>query len=190
MQRLINLFTILALFSVGQLSLVVPAPQTTSSQVWQPVAAGISYREFFLDQPNHLYVARMERKNPNLILDTSLGQGKISAGLETVREMAGRYDQELNYWGETWGSRNQVVVAINGFFYDPDSGVPWSGQVLSGWYSKRFDDRHNGSGLVWTFDRNIFIGGCVVHPPARQTVNFGAGLQINFDGINIPTRRK
>jgi len=61
--------------------------------------------------------------------------------------MAERYNQAINNWSvesttlitQTWGNRNDVVVAINGFYYGGDvepPGVPWSGQVQSGWYSK------------------------------------------------------
>ncbi len=190
MHRLVNLFTLLTFFFWGNTSLFQPEPQPAPADAWQPVVDGITYRQFFLDQPNQLYVARMERNNPGVILDTSLGQGRISGGLETVRAMAARYDQQVNYWGENWGNRNQVAVAINGFFYDPETGIPWSGQVLSGWYAKRFDERQSGSGLVWTFDRNIFIGGCVDHPAARQRVILGGHLEVGFDGINIPRGEK
>ena len=159
-----------------------------ASPVWLPLAEGISYREFHLEQPNHLYVACLERNNLYAILDTSIGNGDFSSGLETVRGMANRYDQTLNYWGKEWGARNQVVVAINGFFYDPQTGLPWSGQVSSGWYARRFDERESGSGLVWTMDRNIFIGACIVHPPGRQVVRFmQSGKELLFDSLNSST---
>lgn len=161
-------------------------PVVSASSTWQTLAAGIEYREFYLPGPNHAYVARMDRSNLGVALESSIAQGRLSGGLETVKLMAERYDQAINYWGEEWGNRSQVVVAINGFYYDPQTGIPSSGQVQSGWYAKHFDERQNGSGLAWTLDRQIFIGGCVNHPVTRQTILFKrSNQQLPFDGINI-----
>lgn len=152
---------------------------------WEPLAPGIEYREFYLSDPNHIYVARMDRSNPDVILETSIGQGKLSGKLEPVSEMVKRYDQAINFWGEEWGGRNQVVVAINGYFYDTETGIPWRGQVQSGWYAKRFDDLENGSGFAWKLDRSIFLGGCVLHHPKKQVVkNLRTSEEIYFETIN------
>ncbi len=157
-----------------------------AASLWQSLAAGIDYREFYLPYPNHVYVARMDRENPQVLLETGIGQGSLSQGAETVRSMATRYDQAINYWGEAWGNRNQVVVAINGYFFDTETGMPWQGQIHSGWYAKRFDDRQNGSGIAWTLDRSLFIGGCVVHLPAKQFLTYlQSGERQAFDGINL-----
>lgn len=154
--------------------------------LWQALAPGISYREFYLAGPNHVYVARLQRAEPQAIIESSISQGKLSGELETVRGMAERYDQAINYWGEEWGARNQVVVAINGYFFDPETGVPWSGQVHSGWYARRFDERQSSSGFAWTLDRDAFIGGCVVHRPEKQIItHLPTGDVIAFDGLNI-----
>jgi len=155
--------------------------------LWKSLATGIDYREFYLMDPNHLYVARMDRLNPQVTLESAIGQGKLSAGGETASGMASRYDQAINFWGENWGGRNQVVVAINGYFYNTDTGVPLRGQIQSGWYAKRFDDRQSGSGFVWKLDRSAFVGGCVVHRPNKQTVSFlDQDEDLAYDGINIP----
>ncbi len=158
-----------------------------SSPQWQSVVEGIEYREFYQLGPNHLFVARMDRNNANLTLETSIAQGRINGGLETVSGMAERYDQALSYWGGSWGARNQVVVAINGYFYDTETGVPWQGQIHSGWYMKRFDDLESGSGFAWKLDRSLFLGGCVVHRPAKQFItHVTTGETIPFDGVNVP----
>lgn len=172
-------------------SLPLPVPvnemQAGSIELWQFLAPGIQYREFYLPTPNHVYVARMDRAAPGVTLETSISQGRLSGELETVRDMAARYDQAINYWGEDWGTRNQVVVAINGYFFDTETGVPWSGQVHSGWYAKRFDDRQSGSGFAWTLDKNAFIGGCVFHTPSKQFItHLTTGETFTFDGINVP----
>jgi hypothetical protein len=158
-----------------------------AASLWQPLSPGIDYREFHLPDPNLLYVARMERGNPQVTLESSIGQGRLSGGSETVRDQAARYDQALNAWGGQWGPRNQVVVAINGSFFDPQTGVPWSGQIHSGWYAKRFTDRQNSSGFVWTADRRAFVGACVVHRPGKQIITLEkTGESFPFDGINVP----
>jgi hypothetical protein len=98
-----------------------------------------------------------------------------------------RYDQALNAWGGEWGPTNKVIVAINGSFFDPETGVPWSGQIQSGWYAKRFADRQNSSGFVWTEDRRAFVGACVLHRPGKQIITLQkTGEIFPFDGINVP----
>jgi len=55
-----------------------------SSPQWQSVVEGIEYREFYQLGPNHLFVARMDRNNANLTLETSIAQGRINGGLEVT----------------------------------------------------------------------------------------------------------
>lgn len=168
---------------------------------WETVAEGIEYQEFRLNEPVpvNIFVARMDRSNANTTIESSIAQGRLSGGTETVSNMAERYDDALNFWGpptipvsSTWGSTNQVVVAINGYYYGAGiepSGVPWSGQIHSGWYAKRFYDNESSSGFIWKMDRNAFIGGCISHPndPAspKQYVHTPSGHSIVIDGINV-----
>ncbi len=162
---------------------------SADSPIWMEVAPGIEYRQFLLNTPNRVYVARMHRRFPNLTIESSLGQGKVNGGLETVRQMAQREDQSINYWGERWGNRSQAIVAINGFFYDPESGIPRSGLIKSGWYAKRFDERQRDSGFVWTLDRQAFIGSCIAHPTRRQTITvLDNRSSFLFEGINTPAK--
>jgi hypothetical protein len=163
---------------------------------WQVVGAGVEYREYQLTAPVpvNLFVARMDRANPNVTIESSIAQGRLSGGLEPVSEMAERYDQALNYWGlptipvtPTWGSRNDVTVAINGFYYGSPvepPGVPWSGQIHSGWYAKRFSDFESTSGFIWKMDRSAFIGECIYHPEDKQYLDFATGEIQYIDGIN------
>ncbi|MCX6072132.1 MAG: hypothetical protein NTU91_14970, partial [Chloroflexi bacterium] len=117
---------------------------------WQPLIEGIDYREFLLAGPNRAYVARMDRANPDLIIDSGIALGQLGAGKETVSQMAPRYDQAINAWGGTWGSRNRVVVAINGSFYNTSTGMPHSGIVHSGVYTKWYGSLGGSSGFIWT----------------------------------------
>ncbi len=160
---------------------------------WEPVAEGIDYQEFHLPDPNNVFVTRMARSNPNVTLESSIAQSRVSGGTETVSDMARRYDGAINYWNQTWGNRNQVVVAINGFYFgspEEPPGVPWSGQVHSGWYAKRFWDGESGSGFAWQMDREAFIGECISHPADKQVVNYirnGSVIATQmFQGINVP----
>ena len=163
------------------------APANAESTIWESIAPGVAFRSFYLTHPNRVYVARMAREEPALILDTAIAQGRLSGGVETVHAMAERLDGAINYWDEQWGKTNQVVVALNGYFYDTETGVPWSGQIQSTNYIKRFEDLHSGSGFVWTLGQDFFIGGCVRHQPGKQRIiHLPTNQSQSFDGINIP----
>jgi hypothetical protein len=162
---------------------------------WLAVGLGVQYREFVLPAPAHVFVARMDRSNPNITIESSLGQGILSGfGYETVQNMARRYDQAINYWGDVhnrsenyWGARNHVLVAINGSFVDPVLGIPDRGIVHSGWYAKRFTDNQNGSGFLWQLDRQAAIGQCVNNLPANQIMKLlKNGSEYKIDDINVP----
>jgi hypothetical protein len=184
-------YLILALFTLSSGTLGAAAEEL--SEPWgEQVAPGIEYREYHLPDPVNIFVTRMERSDLDVTLESSIAQGRLSGGVETVNGMAQRYDGAINYWGETWGNSNDVVVAINGFYFGPNveaPGVPWSGQVNSGWYSKHFWERESESGLAWKMDRSIFIGECISHPADKQKVNYFRGSStIGFqfiDGINV-----
>ncbi len=155
-----------------------------AQESWNSLSTGIDYRVFQLPDPNQIFVARMDRSNQDITLESGLAWGKLAYGRETVRDISKRYNDALGYWGAKWGVRNKVVVAINGYYFDPETGNPWRGQVQSGWYIKRFDNFENGSGIVWKLDRDIFIGGCVSHPPVKQVISFENGQSQKFNGIN------
>jgi hypothetical protein len=123
--------------------LAIGAPE----QWGEEVAPGIEYRRFQLDFPlNNVFVTRMDRSNPGLTIESSLSRGNIAGDTETVSDMAKRYDDAINHWDSTWGQRNQVVVAINGYYFDYGTETAYSGQIHSGWYDKRFTDCSTGSG--------------------------------------------
>jgi hypothetical protein len=170
--------------------IVYPHTGLTAPDDWETVGNGIAYQEFHLPDPNNVFVARMDRSNPSLILDSGIAQGMLAHGTETVSDMARRYDGAINTWGGTWGASNKVVVAINGSFFYTPSGTPMSGQIISGWYAKRFDDLGGGSGLAWKMNRSMFIGKCVYHRPEKQLVTYikkdNNNVTQRIDGVNIP----
>jgi uncharacterized protein YraI len=154
---------------------------------WTAVGNGIEYQEYTISGPNNLFVARMDRANSNAIIESSIGQGRLSGGTERMTSQADRYDDAINYWGQTWGQRNDVVVAINGSYYNTTTGVPLSGVIHSGWYSKRYDNYGGQSGFVWQLDRDALIGECVTHTASKQSVTYlNTGNTQNFTGINRP----
>jgi len=158
---------------------------------WQAVAPGIDYVQLNLQNPiNNVFISRMDRSVLSVTLDTGVGSGALARGLEPVSQMAARYDQAINYWGQapytpTWGSRNDVVVAINGSYYSFTTTLIQSGMVQSGWYVKRFDDLGGGSGFAWKLNRSAFIGECVMHRPEKQLVTYADDVTQPFKGINV-----
>ncbi len=160
--------------------------------IWEQIAPGIDYSKIQLPDPNNVFVVRMDRSNLSLIVDSSIAEGKLFQGRETVSSMYSRYDQALNYWGggassPTWGLRNQVVAAINGSYFNWDGDMPQGGQVQSGWYAKRYDDFGGWSGFAWKLDRTPFIGECLYHRPDKQFVKFMSnGSSQEITHVNLP----
>jgi hypothetical protein len=165
-------------------------PSARQAELWQNLAVGIDYREFRLPPPEHIYVTRLERANPQAFIETSLAQGRLGGGLETVRDQALRYNQGLSYWEGEWGRRYQVVAAINGGFFDPQSGLLSNGIVQSGWYARRYENRQTVGGFAWRLDREAFVTECLVSAPGKQqVVLLKSKKTAPFDGINIPREK-
>ena len=134
----------------------IPVPSVQASQLaqsgtgWTDVAPGVQYQEFLLPGPVRAYVARMEIVDSapsdgiTNTLETALGRG-VLGGLETVRGMAARYDDAISFWGQTWGNRSNILIAVNGSYFG-GSDTPENGMVQSGWYAKRFTDLGGGHG--------------------------------------------
>lgn len=155
-----------------------------SSDGWVAVSPGVDYQLFQLPDPNNVHVARMDRSFPSLFLESSIGQGRLTGGVERVSDMSARYEGAINYWGQSWGQTSDVIVAINGSFFD-DSGIPDRGLIHGGWYARRFNDYENGSGLAWKLDGTVFVGECVAHLPNKQLITYlSSSLTNKFHGIN------
>lgn len=159
------------------------APRPALAQ-WSPVSTGIDYREFTVSGPNRVFVARMQRSEPSVTIDSLIAQGRLSGGRETVSGMVARYDQSTGYWGREWGQRYEAKVAINGNFFDLTTGVPEGGQILSGWYAWRLGDWGGRSGFAWTLNRTAFIGACIHPGPDMNYLTFADQTTQAFDDIN------
>ncbi len=156
---------------------------------WTVLAAGVDYREYSLPGPVRAYVARMAIQDDpadpiDVTLESAIGRGYLG-GLETVRGMAARYEDAIDFWGSNWGNRSDILVAVNGSYFG-GADTPENGMVQSGWYAKRFEDLNGGSGLVWTLSRQVFIDDCIVHRVIKQILRIdgdsGSGFLIS--GIN------
>lgn len=149
---------------------------------WQPVAGGIDYRQFELDGPMRVFVARADRTTTGWTVDTTIGGGTLRVGLETVSQLAERYDDSVNFAGERYG----VKVAINGDYFYSRNAQSVSGQIISGWYVKRYLDYSGGTGFVWTSDRRCFLGGNVRNGPEWQSIRFADGSEHAIQELNAP----
>ena len=110
-------------------------------------------------------------------------------GYEPVSAIADRYEGTINAWNGYWGTRSDVLVAINGSYYDLETGVAEDGLVQSGWYASQFNDLGGTSGLAWKSDRSLFIGACVYHREGSQfTRNVTEGSSLPVDGVNRKVR--
>ena len=137
---------------------------TIAPAQWSPIAPGLDYREYTLPGPVRVFVTRADRRTNTWTIDTMKGRGQMKFGRETIPDMAARYNDSITFDGH----RYAVRVAINGDYHNVTTGVPLEGQIMGGWFVKRFVDNGGISGFVWTTDRRAFLGGNVENGPALQ----------------------
>ncbi len=173
--------------------IVLCAQAAPALAAWSTVGNGIEYQKialpaagFSMPDVNNVFVARMLMSNTSATIETSMAQAKVNGVRETITAQSARLDEAISYANQTWGQRNDVVVAINGDFEGYTWGTAASGLVHSGWYAKRFANLTGGSGFAWTLNRYAFIGPCVGHTPSKQLITFQpSGNDMKFSGINI-----
>ncbi len=188
LQKTLLSLMVLVLLCSGTASAATPADDSA----WEQIASGVEFRKFQLPDPNNVFVARMDRNNPDVTLESMIAQGKLIEGRESVSGMYNRYDQALNFWGSdsnppSPGTRNQSVVAINGSYFDLANGVPQGGMVQSGWYAKAFDNLGGWGGFAWKLDRSAFISECLYHFPEKQFITYPAtGKTQQIARVNLP----
>ena len=108
-------FSIIAVVFVAMILIAAGVVPTDTYQAeednspWVEIFPGaVDYQKFIVSGPNRVYVARMHRDNPNVFIESSMGQGRLSGGLETVRNMFYRYEGALNYWPPDGGDPGEA----------------------------------------------------------------------------------
>jgi len=94
-------FFIIFVFLISWSNLL-PESSVFAKDSWKNLSPGIDFQVFQLPDPNQVFVARMERENENVTLESGLALDRLAYGRETVRDIAKRYDDSLNYWGQEW----------------------------------------------------------------------------------------
>ena len=173
--------------------------------LWDPIVPGFDYQKFTVSGPVEVFVTRMycgdDSSRETNVIDSCIAQGQFykvglpNGGREVVSSMANRYDEEINFYYQSWGKRNNVVAAINGDYWEreyypngPYTGRPAGGQVISGWFARRFPGYSGGSGFFYTIWGVPHIGGDVWNgdvDACRQKVIFQDASEANINGINI-----
>ena len=177
-------------FTLASVTILLISSASVSAE-WAAVGTGIEYRQFSITGPNEVHVTRMDRSNMDAYIESSIGQGRTKGGTETVRNQAARYDDAIGYWNEEWGTRNQVVVAINGSSHNPSTGEPHGGMFHSGWYAKRYEEVSGQAGFAWHISRHASMGFCITHPYWQQQVTYPTpawqpDIHQRFHGMNRP----
>ena len=152
---------------------------------WTDVTPGISYRQMDLPGPVKVFLARADRSKDTWTIDSMTSMGTIKGGRETVPDMAKRYDDTVT----SNGRRYEVKVAINGDYFNGGTGYAFGGQIMAGWFVKRYDEANAGSGFFWTSDRRCAIGGYVNDGAKMQRVIFADKSEMGIDKLNN-TRKK
>ncbi|MFH0793755.1 MAG: phosphodiester glycosidase family protein [bacterium] len=169
---------------------------------WELIQTGFEYRKFTLSGPVEAFVVRMGLDEvTSRAVDSTIAQGQYYKtgiayeGRETPSAMAARYNDEINFYYQEWGKRNDVIAAINGDYWEreypggPYTGRPTGGQIQSGWFARRFDEYAGGSGFFWTIWGAPRLGGDVRNgdPPyiVKQYVFFADASSAYFTKLNI-----
>ncbi len=160
--------------------LLVHAWLAATALAWAPVAPGIEYQEFYLPDPNVVYVARMDRHNTQCYIDSGIANNRINGTAQTPPSQAALFDDAVNYWGQDWGHRNDVIVTINGDYWDTSDYLPLSGQTMTGWGIKNVG---SAAYFGWTQAR---LPGAGVGALSNMRVRYAGGASQTIDDINVP----
>jgi len=171
---------------------------------WEQIISGFDYQKFTISGPVEVFVTRMycgdDIARQTNVIDSCIAQGQfykvglVNGGREVVSSMANRYDEEINFYYQSWGKRNNVVAAINGDYWEreyypsgPYTGCPAGGQIISGWFARRFPEYGGGSGFVYTIWGYPRLGGDVRNGDVdivHQLVIFQDASESNITNLN------
>ncbi len=180
-----SLYPVIGRVSVGIFLMLVTSPLLAQ---WTNVGVGIDYQKVTITmndgKNNNLFLSRMTASNTNCIINSMIASQRVAGAREKPSAMATRMEDAINYWGESWGQRNDVIVAINGSFENTSTATIAGGDYYDGWCAKRFDDWSGQMGFIWRMDRSYYMGVCARYKPGDQTLTVG-GVSHSYDGINI-----
>lgn len=151
-----------------------PAPVNA----WTQIVPGIDYQEYTLPDPNNVFVARMDRHNPSCFIDTSLANGACGGSLQTIGGQFSLYDGAITYWNQDWGAQSDVVVAINGDYWNTSTYIPLGPQIQGGWVVKT----QGSAAFSWLADRRALMG---YGPWSNKRVSYATGATQSVDEINV-----
>eukprot|EP00826_Nyctotherus_ovalis_P013965 TRINITY_DN13846_c0_g2_i2.p1 TRINITY_DN13846_c0_g2~~TRINITY_DN13846_c0_g2_i2.p1 ORF type:complete len:490 (-),score=87.45 TRINITY_DN13846_c0_g2_i2:112-1581(-) len=160
---------------------------------WDSLAPGIDYQHFRHENTNDIYVVRVDRGSPNVIIDTMIAGKKVKGNLEPTSSLFKRYNDSLAAWpnNQLQGVRYKAVAAVNGYYFDMTAGGWISGGVANGWYVKRFDNMKardgRASGYSIKGNGEIFIGECVDHAKKNYLLIVKSGVRIEISDVNVQT---
>ena len=177
---------------------VFPGLIFSSFAQWETVSPGFDYQKFVASGATNVFVMRMALDNPRYrAVDSCVSQGQLSkfglqyGGREVVSSMVKRNDDTILYWGQ----RRQIIAAINGDYWErksypsgPYTGRPQGGQIVSGWFARRFPEFTGGSGFFYTISGIPHIGGDVRNgatADCHQRVIFADSSPAYLTGINV-----
>ncbi|MBI4581059.1 MAG: hypothetical protein HY718_15250, partial [Planctomycetes bacterium] len=149
------------------------------------VAPGLDYEERVLAGPVKVYIARADRTRGHWLIDTMIAKGTAKGARETVPQMADRYQDTVGFRGQHY----DVKVAVNGDYFTMSTGVPTGGQIIGGWFVRRYGEYSGGSGLIWTLDGEAVLGANVRNGPKWQRIVFADGTETRIDKLNDPRGR-
>jgi len=173
-QKQVTFFVILSVFILSFFISNIAFP-------WETVATGIEYQKFTLPDPNNVFVVRASRTQSNLLIDSMISMGKIRTGLETVKNMANRYENTVNYSGELY----DVVAGINGDFFSYSTNYPVQGQIICGNFVDRYVDYAGQAIFCWKRDGTVFVDWDIVNTGFNREYVVVNGTQYELSNLNV-----
>jgi hypothetical protein len=143
---------------------------------WEKITDGIEYQKFTLSDPNDVYVVRISRNEPSVLLDVGVGGGTIRDIREPVSKIVSRYQNIVNYYGQQYN----ILAAVNGDFFSYTTDQVTGGQVILGTYADKMGSRGK---FAFKNLSSVFIDKTVSF---SGKVTFADDSQTNINDINVP----
>jgi hypothetical protein len=136
----------------------------SASAQWQTISEGIDYREYTLSGPRRVFVTRMDRANTSCIIDSCIAR-------ETLFRAGNRQPEWRTVTRTPSGMGPNLGHALRSGGGHPWRGFtsdqPTNGQVISGWYAKRFNE-FSTTALSGRSTVPSLIGDYIYHPSNKK----------------------